>query len=63
MRLHPASWCNSSGAEHAGLERSGVAFQRGQVVLVGAHANVAVGANGEECASFDPQGEASADSR
>lgn len=38
-----------------GLEGSGVALQRSQVVLVGAHADVAVGSEGEECASFNPQ--------
>ena len=37
------------------MEGSGVAFQRSQVVLIGAQADVAVGANGEECASFNPQ--------
>src|ERR1700691_2351137 len=44
-----------SGLEHTGLERGGVALQRGQVVLVGSQAYVAVGAKGEECASFNPQ--------
>jgi hypothetical protein len=39
----------------AGLEEGGVAFQHGQVVAIGSQAYVAVGANCEECASFDAQ--------
>jgi hypothetical protein len=39
----------------AGLKEGGVAFQRSQVVPVGSQAYVAVGADGEECASFHPQ--------
>jgi hypothetical protein len=39
----------------AGLEESGVAFQRCQVVPVGSQAYVTVGADGKECTSFHPQ--------
>ena len=37
------------------VEASGVALQRGQVVVVGSQSDVAVGADGEERASFHPQ--------
>ncbi len=50
---HASVACSSAG--HAGLKESGVTFQRSQVVLVGAQADVAVGAKSEECASFNPQ--------
>ena len=43
-----------SGIDPA-CETSGIAFQRSQVVPVGAQAYVAVGADGEECGSFHPQ--------
>jgi hypothetical protein len=39
----------------SGLDESGVAFKRTQVVSVGSQADVAVGANREECASADPK--------
>jgi hypothetical protein len=39
----------------AGLEEGGVALQRSQVVAIGSQAYVAVGADCEECASFDAQ--------
>jgi hypothetical protein len=37
------------------LEEGGVAFQGSQVVTIGSQAYVAVGADGEECVSFNSQ--------
>jgi hypothetical protein len=39
----------------ASLEARGVMFQGGYVVAIGSQAYVAVGTDGEECVSVDPQ--------